>query len=275
MPPSADPTRPSASRVYDYLVGGSENYPADREEARRLLEICPELSRMARQNRSFLTAATTWAASQGITQFIDLGAGMPISRRAGIEEIHQTAQAASPAARCVYVDHDPIAVSHSRVARAHDMYGGHGADLEPVDGVAVVAADLTEPAAVLKHPELAAVIDPAEPVCAILGLVLNAMPARRSREVVAGYADLIVPGSLLIVSCALFDAVTWKGLGAASATATPFPRNHARRTIAGFLAGLELVPPGISAAQGWRAGWQDATRPGGAACVVAAVARKP
>lgn len=270
-----DLTRPSAPRVYNVLVGGYGNFAPDREEARRLLKICPELGDMARRNRGFLTTATAWAAGHGTGQFIDLGAGMPLTLGKGLQEIREAAQAVNPAARCVYVDRDPIACSHSAALRANVWRDGDLENPEPVEGVAVLEADLTDPSAVLKDPALTAVIDLAEPVCAILGLVLHLLPARQAREVVTGYADLIAPGSLLVISCPRFDdEVLWKELRAACTTASP--RNHTRRAITGFLAGLELVPPGLVAAQGWRGGWGDTlpTPPGGA-YVLAGVARKP
>jgi hypothetical protein len=112
-------------------------------------------------------------------------------------------------------------------------------------------------------------------VCVILGLVLNLLPARQAREVVAGYADLIAPGSLMAVSCARFDDdAVWKQVRAACTAAVP--RNHTRGQIAGFLAGLEPVPPGLAAAQGGRGGWSDTLpMPPGSVYVLAAVARKP
>ena len=248
---------------------------ADREEAGRLLEACPGLGRTARQNRGFLAMAAAWAANRGIRQFIDLGAGLPLWRGTGgvegLQEIHEAAREVSPDARCVYVDRDPVVISHSRALRAHVERGEH---LEPAEGVAVVEADLRA-GEVLGNPEVLAVIDPAEPVCLVLTLVLGLMPAARAREVVAGYADLVAPGSYLVISCArVDDDVMWKALRAACTAAAP--RNHTRRQIAGFLVGLELVPPGLVEARRWRGGWHDMpVTPPGPAYVLAGVARKP
>jgi hypothetical protein len=154
--------------VYDHVAGGHGGFAADREEAERLLAICPELRDMARENRAFIARAVTWAAGQGVTQFADLGAGLPMPRRVAaaeaLQEIHETAQAVIPAARCAYVDSDPVVLSHSRAFRA--TAGGK----TPVAGVAVAEADLREPGEVLANPELLAVIDTAEPVCLVFGL---------------------------------------------------------------------------------------------------------
>jgi hypothetical protein len=119
-----------------------------------------------------------------------------------------------------------------------------------------------------------AVINPDEPVCVILGLVLSLFPARRAREVVAGYADLIAPGSCVVISCGrVDDEDMWKQLREAYTAADA--HNHAPEEVAGFLAGLEFVPPGIVAAQNWRGGWHDVpvTTPG-PAYVLAGAAKK-
>ena len=264
--PGLDATRPSGARIYDYLLGGKDSYHADRELTGQLLEICPSLRGAAGENRGFASRAVTWAAQQGIAQFADLGTGFPARPSAG-----EAARAVIPGARIAYIDNDPFVALHVRATRAHARSGD---GYEPVEGVAVAEADLREPGKVMASPDLLQVIDPAEPVCVILGLVLNLMPAREAREVVAGYADLIAPGSLVVVSCGRCDdEVMWKEFRAACTAAAP--RNHTRRQVAGFLAGLEPVPPGIVAAQNWRGGWHDVpAATGSPVYVLAGVARK-
>jgi hypothetical protein len=259
-----DTTRPNVARVYDYLLGGYESFAADREQAAALLEICPSLGVAAFENRYFLARAVTWTAGQGVAQFADLGAGAPV-RGAGarvMEDIHVTAQAADRRARVAYVDNDPMVVSHSRAFRA------------PARGVAVADADLTDPAAVLASPAVRAVIDPASPVCVIFGLALSLLPARQAREVMAGYADLIAPGSYVVISCGRCDdEALWKQLSEAYTAVGLY--NHSPDEVAGFLTGLELVPPGLVPAQRWRGGWHDVpTAPPGPVYSLAAVARK-
>ena len=115
-----DFSRPNAARVYDHLLGGHDNFQPDRDEAGRMLEICPQLEDMALAGRVFTARAVTWAARQGLTQFIDLGAGMPLHRRRGMPpapEIHETAQAISPGARIAYVDNYLSVLSHSSALR--------------------------------------------------------------------------------------------------------------------------------------------------------------
>ena len=230
-----DPATPNMARVYDYWLGGKDNYPADRAEAQRLLGIYPPLRDLVRENRAFVTQAVSWAARQGIGQFIDLGAGLPAS-----PAVHQAARKVMPLARVAYVDIDPVVLSHARALLATS------------DGVTAVAADLRDPGAVLADPELRAVIDPARPVCVILGAVLHFMDADAARAVTAGYARLMAPGSCLVISVACYDD---EGLGkqlAEEYTAAAW-YNHTPSDVESFFAGLELVGPGVTEAQTWRA----------------------
>jgi len=182
-----------------------------------------------------------------VTQFVDLGAGAPVPKAgAGVlEDIHLTAQAASPSARVAYVDSDPVVLAHSRAFRA------------PARRVAVTAADLTDPDSVLADRHLRAVIDLAQPACFLFGLVLGLVPAALARDVVAGYARRAAPGSYMVISCGRCDdEALWNQLREAYTAASVY--NHAPADVEGFLAGLEFVPPGVVAAQNWRGGWNDA-----------------
>ena len=143
---------------------------------------------MARENRAFVAEAAAWSARQGISQVIDLGAGLPAT-----PSVHQSARAVIPTARVAYVDIDPVVLSHARALLATG------------DGVTVVAADLRDPQAVFANQELRAVIDPARPVCVILGAVLHFMDAGAARAVTAGYDRLMAPGSCLVISVTSFD----------------------------------------------------------------------
>jgi S-adenosyl methyltransferase len=167
-----DFSKPNVARVHDALIGGRDNFAADRVLAGRLLEICPDLGSAARENRAFTAGAAGWAARQGVRQFADLGCGLPAHPSAGA-----AARAVVPSVRLVYVDHDPVVTAHVRAL------------LVTGDGDAVVGADLTDHASVLAAPAFRAVIDMAEPVCIVFGLVLGLLPARQAREVVAAYTD--------------------------------------------------------------------------------------
>jgi O-methyltransferase involved in polyketide biosynthesis len=229
-----DPSTPNMARVYDYWLGGKDHYAADRAEGGRLLEIYPQLADLVRENRAFIIRAVTMAADLGISQFTDLGAGLPAS-----PAVHQAARKVMPEARVAYVDTDPVVLSHARALLATS------------DGVTAAEADLRDPAAVLGHPHLRAVIDPARPVCIILGAVLHFMGADAACAVTAGYVSLMAPGSYLIISCAsLDDPELAKQLSAEYTPATW--HNHPAEVVESFFGGLELAGPGLTEAQTWR-----------------------
>ena len=229
-----DPSTPNMARVYDYWLGGKDHFAADRAEGDRLLEIYPQLADLVQENRAFIIRAVTMAADLGISQFIDLGAGLPAS-----PAVHQAARKVMPEARVAYVDTDPVVLSHARALLATS------------DGVTAAEADLRDPAAVLGHPHLRAVIDPARPVCIVLGAVLHFMDADAACAVTAGYVSLLAPGSYLIISCAsLDDPELAKQLSAEYTPATW--HNHPAEVVESFFGGLELAGPGLTEAQTWR-----------------------
>ena len=166
MTSALDTSAPNMARVYNYWLGGKDHFAADRAEAERLVGIYPPLPALVRENRAFLIEAAGWAAQQGIGQFIDLGAGLPAS-----PSVHQAARAVLPAARVAYVDIDPVVLSHAAALLATD------------DGVTAVNADLRDPAAVLGHEDLRAVINPGRPVCVILGAVVHFQPDFIARRI--------------------------------------------------------------------------------------------
>jgi O-methyltransferase involved in polyketide biosynthesis len=232
-----DPSAPNMARVYDHWLGGKDAFPADRGEADRLLEIYPPLRDMVRENRAFIAEAAAWAAGQGISQFIDLGAGLPVR-----PSVHQAVRAVMPTARVAYVDIDPVVLSHARALLATN------------DGVTAVAADLRSPEAVFTDPELRTVIDPAWPVCVIIGAVLHFMHAKTAREVTAGYARLLAAGSCLVISVAHFDDERISKELAEEYTAAEW-HNHSAADVASFFCGLDMVGPGVGEAHTWRS-WQ-------------------
>ena len=188
MTSALDTSVPNMARIYNYWLGGKDHFAADRAEADRLVALYPPLPALVRENRAFLIKATRWAARQGIGQFIDLGAGLPAS-----PSVHQAARAVLPAARVAYVDIDPVVLTHAVALLATG------------DGVAAVDADLRDPAAVLGHQDLRAVIDPGRPVCVILGAVVHFLDPDAACAVTAGYVSLMAPGSCLVLSCARFE----------------------------------------------------------------------
>lgn len=136
QPPGAgfDVTAPNVARVYDFWLGGKNHFAADRAEAERLAGLCPQLPRLARENRNFLNRAVTWLAGRGIRQFLDIGCGLPTARN-----IHQAACDVDPSCRVVYADADPVVVGH-----ANALLGG--------GTVAAIEADLAQPPGPARSP---------------------------------------------------------------------------------------------------------------------------
>jgi O-methyltransferase involved in polyketide biosynthesis len=187
---------------------------------------------MARENRQFLGRAVAYVTGRGVTQFIDVGAGLPT-----VLNTHDVAQHACPAARIAYVDNDPVVISHARALLASDP------------GVIAVPGDMRDAAAVLADPNLTALIDLDQPACVLLAGVLHFLEAEAARDVVLAFAKALVPGSYLIVSVGTGDKDGAERYITAY-TAAPL-RIHPRDQIARFLDGLELVPPGLVEARAW------------------------
>lgn len=266
MPAMGTLTEPSPARAYNYLLGSKDNFAADREAAAKLETASGPspsgdgsmLRHLARTNREFLAYAAEWAAKQGITQFLDLGAGLPVP--APYLNIHQAARQARPEARIVYADNDPVVIRHGRLE--YDC-----------EGIAWALADMRDTDTVLRNPEVTAVIDTALPVAAVFGLSLHYMDAGQAAATVAGYMSRFPAGSCVILSCARWaDPVLWERIRAAYTMLEL--RNHAAGDLEGFLGGLDLVKPGIVAAQAWRPGWADCPKVTGPACMLAGAGRK-
>lgn len=236
-----DTSVPNVARVYDSLLGGKDNFAADRIQAAKLIEFDPSLPGLVRQNRAFVNRVVTWAAGRGIRQFLDLGAGLPTH-----PAVHETAQQAIASARVVYVDDDPVVVVH-----AQSLLSGP-------DGVTAVRADLTQPERVMSRQTLEDLLDPAEPTCVLIAAVLHFMSADTARDLVGRYARLLAPGSVLAVSVFGSDdpEVAEQARQAYTATRT---YTHSREDVASFLAGagLKLVEPGVVLAHAWRGDMPD------------------
>jgi S-adenosyl methyltransferase len=257
-PAGFNPAEPNAARVWDHLLGGKDNYQADRDEAERLLDIEPRLRIFARANRLFINQAVHWLALRcGVRQFLDLGCGLPLA--AG--NIHQVAQAVSPTCRIVYADKDAMAAVHAAAMLAH---GSKFVD--------AMLADLADPAAVLARPELTGTLDLTRPVAVIFGMVLHFMDAAEAAKIVAGYMGALAGGSYVVVSCGSGDDATGGRL--AAGYQPDRLRNHTPEQIAGFLDGLDVIPPGVVDVRDWKPGAVCAPPSRDGAHVLVAVARK-
>jgi hypothetical protein len=257
-----DPGSPSIARVYDYLLGGKDNFAVDRELAAKLMKIYPPVRQTLRESRAFLRRAINWTAGQGIGQFIDLGAGLPTS-----PNIHETARQTNPWATVAYVDNDPIVISHlSALVAAGD------------ERVAVVPGDLHDTEAVLSAAKLTGLIDTSRPVCMVLALVLHFCDGPTAAALVHRYATAVAPGSYVIVTFGRADgtlADRFAGTYNRRGFATMY--NHSPDDFAEFLDGLEIVPPGIAEACQIMPGHQALLIPPPAkdGQVLAAIARVP
>ena len=183
-PGIGDISRPSPARVYDALLGGFDNWQADRDLAVPMVEAYPGVRSMAVANRMYLAFAVTQAQKQGIRQFIDLGSGFPVAG-----SVLDVAKAHDPAASVACAD-------------IEEDVAGYGPLLDHLAGFAMVRADIRDPDAVLGDAGLREVIDLAEPCCLVFGLVLHTMPLDEARRVVAGYAGRAAGGSAVVITVA-------------------------------------------------------------------------
>jgi O-methyltransferase involved in polyketide biosynthesis len=232
-----DPGTPSIARVWDYWLGGKDNFAVDRELAEKMLQINPLAARMARENRQFLGRAVSYVARQGVRQFIDVGAGLPTALNT-----HDIALRSDPDAKVVYIDNDPMVIAHARAL------------LATTDDVVVVPGDMRDPGTVLADPELTRLINLAEPVCVLLSGVLHFLDAARAREVANAFTRAIAPGSYVIISVGTGEDDVATPFRAAYTAANLYI--HSPDEVRTFFDGLELVPPGLVPARGWEGGGQ-------------------
>ncbi|MFD5743028.1 SAM-dependent methyltransferase [Streptomyces massasporeus] len=240
-PRSIDISVPSVSRMYDYYLGGSHNFEVDREAARRAMEFMPGLPKVMQANRAFMRRAVRYAAGQGISQFLDIGSGIPT-----FGNVHEVAQAARPGARVVYVDHDPVAVAHSQAV------------LEGIDDAGVVAADLRKPQEILRSPEVERLIDLNQPVALLLVAILHFVEDEDDPHgAVAELREALAPGSLLVLTHASYEGIPLPPERAGGAVDVYEDiRNplimRSREEIARFFEGYDMVEPGLVAMPHWR-----------------------
>lgn len=230
--PEIDMSRPSAARVYDVHLGGSHNFRADREAARRVVEFMPELPDILRANRAFLRRAVLYLVDQGITQFLDLGSGIPT-----VGNVHAIARQANPDCRIVYVDIDPVAVAHSRVL------------LRGQDHATAIQGDMRRPREILNDAQTRATLDFTRPIAVLMVAVLHFVPdSDNPRGIIGQYLDALVPGSYLAISHASLEGATPSRYEEATQqyrrSVTDFTM-RTRAEINDLFTGVELVDPGV------------------------------
>ena len=237
-----DTTVAHQARIYDYWLGGKDNFAVDREAAQQAIAAYPPILRGVRAQRAFLVRAVRYLAAQaGIRQFLDIGTGIPTANNT-----HQVAQAAAPGARVVYVDNDPLVLAHARALLTS----------VPEDATAYLDADARDPDKILAGA--AGLLDFGQPVAVLLIGILQLIPAADNpHAIVARLVEAVPPGSWLAVYHPASDIDEQRVAEAvrrvnARTAGTTTPRTHAE--IARFFDGLEWLAPGLVQVQRWQPG---------------------
>lgn len=233
-----DLDKPSAARMYDYLLGGYHNFAIDREMTEKFLAIYPDAALATRANRAFLRRAVQFLARQGIEQYLDLGSGIPT-----VGHVHEVAQAIVPDARVVYVDLDPVAVIHSEA-----MLRGNGR-------VAAIQADLHEPEVILNHARVRELIDFTRPLGVLLVAVLHFIQNdAQAHAVMHTLRDAVPPGSYLVNAHSTYDGAppnVMKQIETLTRGINTPARYRTGAEIMNFFDGLQLVDPGLVYTPQW------------------------
>ncbi|GLW10679.1 hypothetical protein Misp01_58070 [Microtetraspora sp. NBRC 13810] len=239
-PHGIDPNVPSVARIYDFLLGGKDNFAADRAAAAKLMELTPNVREGVRANRRFLSRAVRFLTQSGIRQFLDIGAGLPTQ-----ENVHQVALRAAPDSRVAYVDNDPIVLTHGRALLADN------------DRTIVVHGDLRDPGAVLDDPLISGHLDFDRPVAVLLLAVLHFIPDDGVAEkIVATLRQRLAPGSALAITHLSFGDLDenqvreGRELYTRTSAGSATPRSAGQ--IVRFFDGFELVEPGLVPPEAWR-----------------------
>ncbi|MFF9349141.1 SAM-dependent methyltransferase [Streptomyces sp. NPDC014734] len=240
-PQGIDISVPSVSRMYDFYLGGSHNFEVDREAARKAMEFMPGLPKIMQANRAFMRRAVRYAVSEGVTQFLDIGSGIPT-----FGNVHEVAQAADPEARVAYVDHDPVAVAHSQAV------------LDGNERAVVAAADIRRPQEIVKSPEISRLLDFDRPVALLLVAVLHFIEDRdEPQAAVAELREALAPGSLVVITHASYEGIPLSQEKAGGAVGVYEDiRNplvmRSKDEVARFFEGYETVEPGLVPMPNWR-----------------------
>ena len=239
-PPGIDTTVAHPARMLNYVLGGTANFPVDRETAERRLEVLPGWRTSAQQNRQFHARAIRLLAGTGITQFLDIGAGLPAA-----DTVHGIAQAVNPACRVAYVDNDPLVLVHARTLPPS----------RPEGRVSYSQADLREPDRILADPGVRGTLDLSQPVALMLLAVLHFIPdADDPAGLVRTLLAALPAGSYLVASHPTqdFDLVRGEQATQAGNRAGVPVWLRTRAEFTGFFAGLGLLDPGVVLVSDWR-----------------------
>ena len=264
VPQEVDTSKAHAARIYDYFLGGKDNFAADRETAARAMAAWPAVRTAARENRAFLGRTVRYLAEEaGITQFLDLGSGLP-----GVGNVHEIAQDVNPAARVVYVDNDPIVLAHGRALL----------NSTPEGKSVYIEADMRAPEKILEHPVTRDTLDFSKPVALIfIGILHFLMADDEVRRIVEPLIDAVPSGSYVVSShgtaefepAAIGAGKAYKrgGVGVTGRDADVFADL--------VFNGLTLVSPGVVVVSEWRPEPGTIVPPRAEISMNGAVARKP
>ena len=233
-----DPTVPNVARVYDYMLGGKDNFAVDRELGDQLLAAFPESAWIARQNREFAGRAVCYCAEQGVSQFLDIGSGLPT-----MSNVHQVARRVIPGAKVVYVDNDKVANSHAEAL------------LTTSDGVAAILGDVRAPEQILADVRARRLLDLSKPFVVLMTAILHFVTdEEKPEELVRVFRNAMPADSFLVLTHATHD---WQPEESERATrmyqrASAPLVTRSRIDIATLFRGLELVEPGLVRTSRWR-----------------------
>ncbi|WP_051943029.1 SAM-dependent methyltransferase [Streptacidiphilus rugosus] len=231
---------PHSARMYDYFLGGKDNYAVDREAGERVLTVFPNMRTAVRANRAFMRRSTRALAQHGLRQWLDIGTGIPTS-----PNLHEVAQSVAPEARVVYVDKDPVVLAHSRALMTSSAEGR----------TAYIHGDVRDPDAILAAPQLAQTLDLGQPVVLSMVALLHFVPdIREARAIVDRLFEPLPAGSALVLSHATAEldpdgAPKVQEIYNQVGTTLQL---RSRAEFATFFEGLDLWEPGIVTAHRWR-----------------------
>ncbi|MBO0803085.1 MAG: SAM-dependent methyltransferase [Nocardiopsaceae bacterium] len=264
-PQRIDTDRPHPVRIYDYWLGGKDNFAADRALGDKIVEYIPATRIAMRENRAFLGRAVRYlAAEAGVTQYLDIGPGLPTANN-----VHEVAQSVTPSSRVVYVDNDPQVIVHARALLTSS----------PEGRTAYVEADLRDPSAILKDRTVREVLDFGQPIALMLVLLLHNIPdSDRPGEIVRTLVDALPSGSYLVASHPTAEyrpEQAEAGVQIGSEAGVPNVMRDSGDFARLAFTGLELVPPGVVLVSEWHPTGAGPRPVAADVSIFGGVARKP